>query len=162
MRSVPMLKCSSERCVCAPQSLSAGTATSPRLSVSVRTSAMCSPPRGSDACRNRPEAHERGVRTMGSHHQKRVLIAVPNASGQGELIVLPERLDALLRPVGHTGRPVESVPPATYACPRRTSAARAVTDAPVGCRTMEPIESTDVLGHSLPRLAFAVHQKRLR
>src|SRR5882757_390659 len=48
MRSLPMLKCSSDRCVCAPQSLSAGTATSPRLSVSVRKSAMvsstCLPP----------------------------------------------------------------------------------------------------------------------
>src|SRR5271156_5196903 len=31
-----MLKCSSERWVCAPQSLSAGTSTSPRLSVSLR------------------------------------------------------------------------------------------------------------------------------
>src|SRR5437879_4156616 len=31
-----MLKCSSERCVCAPQSLSAGTSTFPRLSVSTR------------------------------------------------------------------------------------------------------------------------------
>src|SRR5262249_6610013 len=31
-----MLKCSSDRCVCAPQSLSAGTSTSPRLSVSLR------------------------------------------------------------------------------------------------------------------------------
>ena len=34
-----MLKCSSERWVCAPHSLSAGTLTSPRLSVSLRTSA---------------------------------------------------------------------------------------------------------------------------
>src|SRR5215472_7544148 len=34
MRSVPMLKCSSERCVCAPHSLSAGTSTTPRLSLS--------------------------------------------------------------------------------------------------------------------------------
>src|SRR5271155_2723736 len=32
-----MLKCSSERWVCAPQSLSAGTSTTPRLSVSLRT-----------------------------------------------------------------------------------------------------------------------------
>src|SRR6478736_3383554 len=38
IRSLPMLKCSSDRCVCAPQSLSAGTLTSPRLSVSLRTS----------------------------------------------------------------------------------------------------------------------------
>ena len=36
MRSWPMLKCSSERCVCAPHSLSLGTSTLPRLSVSVR------------------------------------------------------------------------------------------------------------------------------
>src|SRR5713101_102112 len=35
-----MLKCSSERCVCAPQSLSAGTFTSPRLSVSLRISVI--------------------------------------------------------------------------------------------------------------------------
>src|SRR6266436_3772792 len=35
-----MLKCSSERCVCAPQSLSAGTFTSPRLSLSFRISAI--------------------------------------------------------------------------------------------------------------------------
>src|SRR5258708_33528184 len=39
MRSLPMLKCSSDRWVCAPHSLSAGTLTSPRLSVSLRTSA---------------------------------------------------------------------------------------------------------------------------
>src|SRR5437764_8368974 len=39
IRSLPMLKCSSERWVCAPHSLSAGTLTSPRLSVSLRTSA---------------------------------------------------------------------------------------------------------------------------
>src|SRR5216684_2237731 len=39
MRSLPMLKCSSERWVCAPHNLSAGTLTSPRLSVSLRTSA---------------------------------------------------------------------------------------------------------------------------
>jgi len=32
-----MLKCSSDRCVWAPQSLSAGTRTSPKLSASVRT-----------------------------------------------------------------------------------------------------------------------------
>src|SRR5216683_1851212 len=38
MRSLPMLKCSSDRCVCAPHSLSAGTFTSPRLSVSLRMS----------------------------------------------------------------------------------------------------------------------------
>src|SRR5262249_29067130 len=37
MRSCPMLKCSSERCVWAPQSRSAGTSTSPRLSNSLRT-----------------------------------------------------------------------------------------------------------------------------
>src|SRR5262245_24127579 len=35
-----MLKCSSDRCVCAPQSLSAGTSTSPRLSVSLRMAVM--------------------------------------------------------------------------------------------------------------------------
>src|SRR5215831_17577235 len=35
-----MLKCSSDRCVCAPQSLSAGTSTSPRLSVSLRVAVM--------------------------------------------------------------------------------------------------------------------------
>ena len=40
IRSFPMLKCSSERCVCAPQSLSAGTSTSPRPSVSLRMSAI--------------------------------------------------------------------------------------------------------------------------
>src|ERR1700736_6211401 len=34
MRSCPILKCSRERCVCAPQSTFAGTSTSPRLSVS--------------------------------------------------------------------------------------------------------------------------------
>src|SRR3981081_3926017 len=33
-----MLKCSSERWVCAPQSLSAGTSTPPRLSISFRMS----------------------------------------------------------------------------------------------------------------------------
>src|SRR5271154_5667076 len=38
IRSCPMLKCSSDRCVCAPQSLSLGTSTSPRLSVSFRMS----------------------------------------------------------------------------------------------------------------------------
>src|SRR6476661_1144261 len=37
IRSCPMLKWSSERCVCAPHSTSLGTSTSPRLSVSVRT-----------------------------------------------------------------------------------------------------------------------------
>src|ERR1700756_2685385 len=36
IRSCPMLKCPSERCVCAPHSLSAGTRTSPKLSVSTR------------------------------------------------------------------------------------------------------------------------------
>src|SRR5947209_4896910 len=35
-----MLKCSSERCVCAPQSFSAGTSTTPILSVSLRTSVI--------------------------------------------------------------------------------------------------------------------------
>src|SRR2546423_5396344 len=35
-----MLKCSSERCVCAPHSLSAGTSTTPILSVSLRTSVI--------------------------------------------------------------------------------------------------------------------------
>src|ERR1700756_3375380 len=38
IRSCPMLKCSSERWVCAPQSLSAGTSTLPRLSDSTRMS----------------------------------------------------------------------------------------------------------------------------
>src|SRR6266478_617119 len=42
IRSCPMLKCSSERCVWAPQSLSAGTSTSPRLSNSLRTAVMAS------------------------------------------------------------------------------------------------------------------------
>src|SRR3984957_5472365 len=37
IRSLPMLKCSSDRCVCAPHSLLLGTSTSPRLSVSLRT-----------------------------------------------------------------------------------------------------------------------------
>src|SRR5215467_1243880 len=37
-----MLKCSSERCVWAPQSLSAGTSTTPRLSVSFRVAVMSS------------------------------------------------------------------------------------------------------------------------
>src|SRR5262249_12353931 len=37
IRSCPMLKCSSERWVWAPQSRSAGTSTSPRLSDSLRT-----------------------------------------------------------------------------------------------------------------------------
>src|SRR5215471_6639206 len=36
IKSLPMLKCSSDRCVCAPHSLSAGTSTTPRLSVSFR------------------------------------------------------------------------------------------------------------------------------
>src|SRR5215467_4835399 len=40
IRSCPMLKCSSERCVWAPQSRSAGTSTSPRLSNSLRTVVM--------------------------------------------------------------------------------------------------------------------------
>src|ERR1700741_962023 len=40
IKSLPMLKCSSERCVCAPQSLSAGTSPSPRLSVSLRISVI--------------------------------------------------------------------------------------------------------------------------
>src|SRR5262245_14816237 len=44
IRSCPMLKCSSDRCVCAPQSLSAGTSTAPRLSVSVRMSDICITP----------------------------------------------------------------------------------------------------------------------
>src|SRR5262249_29682814 len=34
--TLPMLECSSARCVCAPPSLSAGTSTPPRLSVSLR------------------------------------------------------------------------------------------------------------------------------
>src|SRR6266700_2477937 len=37
-----MLKCSSERWVCAPHNLSAGTSTTPRLSVSLRISVMVS------------------------------------------------------------------------------------------------------------------------
>src|SRR6266851_4622361 len=37
-----MLKCSSERWVCAPHSLSSGTSTTPRLSVSLRISVMVS------------------------------------------------------------------------------------------------------------------------
>src|SRR3984957_5762524 len=41
IKSLPMLKCSSERWVCAPQSLSAGTSTTPRLSVSFLMLAMC-------------------------------------------------------------------------------------------------------------------------
>src|SRR6267378_5435909 len=40
IRSLPMLKCSSERWVWAPQSLSAGTSTTPRLSVSFLISVM--------------------------------------------------------------------------------------------------------------------------
>src|ERR1700691_2407904 len=40
IRSLPMLKCSSERWVWAPQSLSAGTSTMPRLSVSFLISVM--------------------------------------------------------------------------------------------------------------------------
>src|SRR5215475_14121036 len=40
MRSWPMLKCSSGRWVGAPQSLSAGTSTTPRLSVSFRVLAI--------------------------------------------------------------------------------------------------------------------------
>ena len=38
-----MLKCSSERCVCAPHNLSAGTAISPMLSVSLRISTIWAP-----------------------------------------------------------------------------------------------------------------------
>jgi hypothetical protein len=50
-----VLKCSSERCVCAPQSLPAGTLTSPRLSMSLQMSLTMSPtspeqPLFSDAC----------------------------------------------------------------------------------------------------------------
>src|SRR5262245_48757977 len=37
-----MLKCSNERWVCAPHSLSAGTSTTPRLSLSFLKSVMCS------------------------------------------------------------------------------------------------------------------------
>src|ERR1700742_3345351 len=40
MRSVPMVKCSRERWVCAPQSLLAGTDTSPMESFSTRMSAL--------------------------------------------------------------------------------------------------------------------------
>src|SRR5271156_5060003 len=40
MRSVPMVKCSSERWVCAPHSLSAGTGTSPRESCSILISVL--------------------------------------------------------------------------------------------------------------------------
>src|SRR5208337_5593085 len=36
IKSSPMLKCSRQRCVCAPHSLSEGILTSPKLSVSVR------------------------------------------------------------------------------------------------------------------------------
>src|SRR5262245_33336291 len=39
-----MLKCCKERCVCAPQSLSSGTSTTPRLSVSFLTLFMRSTP----------------------------------------------------------------------------------------------------------------------
>src|SRR5262249_4058368 len=38
-----MLKCSRDRCVCAPQSLSAGTLTGPRLSCSIRVAVMADP-----------------------------------------------------------------------------------------------------------------------
>src|SRR5271170_5896709 len=40
IKSLPMLKCSSERWVCAPHSLSAGTLTMPRLSLSCLMPAM--------------------------------------------------------------------------------------------------------------------------
>src|SRR6185437_875692 len=43
IKSFPIEKCSSARCVCAPQSLSAGTSTSPRLSVSLRMSGIMYP-----------------------------------------------------------------------------------------------------------------------
>ena len=43
MRSVPMRKFCSERCVCAPQYLSAGTSIGPNVSVSVRVFAMIRP-----------------------------------------------------------------------------------------------------------------------
>ena len=43
MRSSPMRKFSRERCVCAPQSFSAGTAIGPKVSVSVRVFAMMRP-----------------------------------------------------------------------------------------------------------------------
>src|SRR5262249_62340717 len=39
-----MLKCSRVRCVCAPQSLAAGTLTGPRLSCSTRVAVMADPP----------------------------------------------------------------------------------------------------------------------
>src|SRR5258705_1905612 len=51
IKSLPMLKCLSERCVCAPQSLSAGTFTSPRLSVSMRYSDIL----GIRRCRSKEE-----------------------------------------------------------------------------------------------------------
>src|SRR5215471_5140592 len=44
MRSLPMLKCSSERCVCAPHSLSLSTLTAPKLSCSTRVVAIVSYP----------------------------------------------------------------------------------------------------------------------
>src|SRR5215471_4847252 len=44
IRSLPMLKCSSERWVCAPHSLSAGTSTTPRLSVSFLMAVICFTP----------------------------------------------------------------------------------------------------------------------
>src|ERR1700761_7823735 len=51
MRSWPMLKFSSERCVCAPQSLSAATSILPRLSNSSRVSAIGTlPDRGRPDC----------------------------------------------------------------------------------------------------------------
>jgi len=43
MRSSPMRKFSSERCVCAPQYLSAGTSIGPNVSVSMRVFAMIGP-----------------------------------------------------------------------------------------------------------------------
>src|SRR5262245_2499343 len=43
MRSSPMPKCSRDRCVCAPHSLSVGTVTGPRLSCSRRVEVIASP-----------------------------------------------------------------------------------------------------------------------
>ena len=55
MRSVEMSKCCSERCVCAPQRRSAGTAMSPKVSRSMRSPPMASSSSGSIArvCRLR-------------------------------------------------------------------------------------------------------------
>src|SRR5215471_16162655 len=76
-----MLKCSSERWVCAPHSLSAGTSTTPRLSVSLRISVICDPSsfmltifqtggrtRGREGrCRTDPGKRERRLMVLGGH-----------------------------------------------------------------------------------------------